>query len=97
MDGICGVCRSGSSYALLIDADSSSFEVEVRVIPRAHRDEVGGERAGRLIVRTTAAPVDDRANASVCKLVATFLGVRERHVQIVSGHRSRDKTLRVTH
>jgi uncharacterized protein len=80
----------------MIDADPSSFEVEVRVIPRAHRDEVGGERAGRLIVRTTAAPVDDKANAAVCKLVATFFAVRERDVQIVSGHRSRDKTLRVT-
>jgi uncharacterized protein (TIGR00251 family) len=80
----------------LIRTDSSSFEVAVRVIPRAHRDEVGGERAGRLIVRTTAAPIDDKANAAVCKLVARFFAARERDVHIVSGHRSRDKTLRVT-
>ncbi len=86
----------GPSYAHLIDADSSSFDVDVRVIPRARRDEVGGDRAGRLIVRTTAAPVDDEANVAICKLVATFLAVRERDVQIVSGHRSRNKTLRVT-
>jgi len=89
-------CRSRSSYAHLIGVDSSSFEIEVRVIPRAHRDEVGGERAGRLIVRTTAAPIEDKANAAVCKLIATHLAVRERDVEIVSGHRSRDKTLRVT-
>ena len=80
----------------MIGDDSSSFDVEIRVIPRAHRDEVGGERAGRLIVRTTAAPVDDKANAAVCKLVATFFAVRERDTQIVSGHRSRNKTVRVT-
>jgi hypothetical protein len=84
------------SYARLIDADSSLFDIEVRVIPRAHRDAVGGERAGRLIVRTTATPVDDKANAAVCRLVATFFAARERDVQIVSGHRSRDKTVRVT-
>ena len=86
----------GSSYDHLIDADFSPFELKVRVIPRAHRDELGGERAGRLVVRTTAAPVDDRANAAVCKLVAGYFAVRERDVQIVSGHRSRNKTVRVT-
>jgi uncharacterized protein (TIGR00251 family) len=70
-------------------------EIAVRVIPRARRNEVGGERAGRLLVRTTAAPVDDKANAAVCALVAAHLGVPRRSVEIVSGHRSRDKTLRI--
>jgi hypothetical protein len=72
-----------------------SRRFEVRVIPRAKRDEVGGERAGRLLVRTTAAPVDDRANAAVCRLVADHLGISERYVTIESGHRSRDKVLRI--
>jgi uncharacterized protein len=67
----------------------------VRVIPRARRDEVGGERAGRLVVRTTAAPVDGRANEAVCRLVAAHLGVRRQDVSVVGGARSRDKTLRI--
>ena len=69
--------------------------LSIRVIPRAKRDEVGGERAGRLLVRTTAAPADDRANVAACRLVAAYLHVRARQVEIVSGHRSRDKVLRV--
>lgn len=64
----------------------------MRVIPRARRDEVGGERAGRLVVRTTAAPVDGRANDAVARLVAAHFGVRERDVELIRGHRSRDKT-----
>ena len=68
----------------------------IRVIPRARRDQVGEERAGRLVVRTTAAPLDGRANAAVCKLVAGFLGVPVRRVEVASGHRSRDKVLRIT-
>lgn len=76
--------------------DGPHRDVAVRVIPRARRDEVGGERAGRLLVRTTAAPVDDKANAAVVKLVAAHLGVTPRQVEIVAGHRSRDKTLRIT-
>jgi uncharacterized protein (TIGR00251 family) len=70
--------------------------VPIRVIPRARRNEVGGEREGRLLVRTTAAPVDGKANAAVCKQVAEYLGVPPRRVTIESGHHSRDKVLRIT-
>lgn len=56
---------------------------------------MGGERAGRLLVRTTASPVDGRANVAVCEQVAAYLGVPARRVEIVSGHRARDKVLRV--
>lgn len=70
-------------------------DVAIRVIPRARRDEVGGERAGRLLVRTTAAPVDGKANAAVVALVAAHHGMRPRDVEVVSGHRSRDKVVRI--
>jgi uncharacterized protein (TIGR00251 family) len=73
----------------------SPILLEVRVIPRARRNEVGGERGGRLLVRTTASPVDDQANAAVCKQVAEYLGVSATRVEIASGHRSRDKVLRI--
>lgn len=75
--------------------DDAEQRIEVRVIPRARRDAVGGERAGRLLVRTTAAPVDGRANAAVLRLVADHLGVPRRQVEVIAGERSRDKTLRV--
>jgi uncharacterized protein YggU (UPF0235/DUF167 family) len=48
-----------------------------------------------LIVRTTATPVDGKANLAVCRQVARYLGVPVRQVEIVSGHTSRDKLLRV--
>jgi uncharacterized protein (TIGR00251 family) len=69
--------------------------LEVRVIPRARRNEVSGDRSGRLVVRVVAPPVDDQANDAVRKLVADHLGVRVGKVDIVSGHHSRDKVLRI--
>jgi uncharacterized protein len=69
--------------------------LEVRVIPRARRNEVSGDRSSRLVVRGVAAPVDDQANVAVRKLVADHLGVRVSAVDIVSGHHSRDKVLRI--
>jgi uncharacterized protein (TIGR00251 family) len=70
-------------------------EIEVRVIPRARRDEIGGERGGRLLVRLTAPPVDGAANAALCRLVARRVGVPARRVSIVRGQASRDKLVRV--
>jgi uncharacterized protein YggU (UPF0235/DUF167 family) len=76
-------------------AEEAASFLAVRVIPRARHNAVGGERNGRLLVRTTAAPVDDAANASVCALVAAHLGVPARRVTVESGQRSRDKVLRI--
>jgi uncharacterized protein len=73
----------------------TSILLDVRVIPRARRNEVGGERDGGLLVRTMASPVDDQANVSVRKQVAEYRGVSVRRVEIASGHRSRDKVLRI--
>jgi uncharacterized protein YggU (UPF0235/DUF167 family) len=70
-------------------------EVEVRVIPRARRDEIGDERGGRQIIRVAAPPVDGAANAALCRLVARRLGLPARRVSVVRGRSSRDKLLRV--
>jgi uncharacterized protein len=70
-------------------------EINVRVVPRARRDEIAGERGGRLLVRVTAPPVQGAANASLCRLVARRAGVPPRQVSIVRGQTSRDKLVRV--
>ena len=86
---------NGPSLDPMAGPHDSPTLLEIRVVPRARRNEVGGERGGRLLVRTTAPPVDDQANASVCKQVAEHLGVSVKRVEIASGHRSRDKVIRV--
>jgi uncharacterized protein len=70
-------------------------EIEVRVIARARRDEIGAERDGRLLIRVTRPPVDDAANRAVCRLVARYASVPLRSVSIVRGQSSRDKLVRV--
>jgi uncharacterized protein (TIGR00251 family) len=59
--------------------------------PRAGRDEIAGERDGRLLVRVTAPAVDGRANEAMRKLIAKRAGVAKGGVEIVRGERSRDK------
>lgn len=67
----------------------------LRVQPRARRNEIAGERAGALLVRVTAPPVDGKANDAVRRLIARRLGVPASRVSIVRGESSRDKVVQV--
>jgi uncharacterized protein (TIGR00251 family) len=70
-------------------------KLAVRVQARARRDEIAGERAGSLLVRVTAPPVEGKANAAVCKLLAKRLGLAPRKVAVVRGASSRDKLIEI--
>lgn len=67
----------------------------LRVQPRSSKNEIAGERAGALLVRVTAPPVDGKANAAVRRLIAKRLGVPARRVSIVRGVSSREKLVEV--
>jgi uncharacterized protein (TIGR00251 family) len=69
--------------------------LEIRVQPRSARNEIADERASRLLVRVSAPPVDGKANAAVCKLIAKALGVSKGSVSVVRGEGARDKVVRV--
>jgi uncharacterized protein len=67
--------------------------LQLRVSPGAKRSAIVGRHGGAWKVRVNAAPEDGKANAAVVKLLADTLALRERDVEIVSGHASRDKTV----
>jgi uncharacterized protein len=69
--------------------------LRVRVQARARSDEVVGERAGALLVRVSASPVDGKANDAVRRLVAKRAGVAPGRVTVARGAGSRDKLLEV--
>jgi uncharacterized protein len=65
----------------------------VHVTPRSGRDEVAGWRGSELSVRVTTAPEGGKANAAVCKVIASALGVPKTSVHVVRGETSRHKVL----
>jgi uncharacterized protein len=69
--------------------------LQVRVQPRARRDEIAGEREGRLLVRVTAPPVEGKANDAVRRLLAKRLGVAPGRVAVGRGQAGRDKLIEV--
>jgi uncharacterized protein len=70
-------------------------DVAIRLQPRARREEVVGERAGAIVIRVTAPPVDGKANAALCAFIAKAAGVSASSVDVVRGQTSRDKVVRV--
>ena len=70
-------------------------EIAVRLQPRARADEIVGTRGGALLVRVTAPPVDGRANAALCRLLAKRLRVGVRSVSVLRGAGSREKLVRI--
>lgn len=79
----------------MIHETAAGVEVDVRVIPRAGRSGVAGERDGRVLVRLSAPPVDGAANDALIDLFASLLDCPKRQIRIVSGERSRSKRVAV--
>ncbi len=69
--------------------------VLVRVIPRAAKSGLAGERNGALLVRLAAPPVDGQANAALVAFLADTLGVPKRAASIVFGDSTRQKRVLV--
>jgi uncharacterized protein (TIGR00251 family) len=70
-------------------------DVTVRLKPRARRNALVREHDGVLHASVAAAPVDGKANAALCKLIAKRAGVARGQVSIIRGERSREKVVRV--
>jgi uncharacterized protein (TIGR00251 family) len=67
----------------------------VRVVPRASKSAAAGEHVGALRVRVAAPPVGGAANEELARFLARALGVAARDVEILSGHASKSKRVRV--
>jgi len=69
--------------------------INVRVIPRARRNQVEPQPDGAYRIHTTAAPSDGDANAAVVKMLAKHLNVPKTSIKIIRGCSARDKVVEI--
>jgi uncharacterized protein len=81
--------------ASVLRRDGEDWLLDVRVQPRASRNEFAGLVADRLRVRLNAPPVDGRANAALVEFVAEACGIARSRVTLDKGLTGRDKRLRL--
>ena len=67
----------------------------VRVQPRRSQESIVGCWNQALKVRLTAPPFENRANRQLLELLADSLAVPRASIKILSGHRSRLKTVQI--
>jgi hypothetical protein len=75
--------------------NQSGVTFNVRVTPRASRQQINGVVDGALKVLLNAPPVEGAANQALVRLLAKALGLAKNRISIVSGEHSRDKLVAV--
>jgi uncharacterized protein len=85
----------GPSPALDVADTPGGSVLSVRVIPRAKQTKLDGVRAGALVARVSAAPVDGAANDVLLRVLSEALRVPRSALTIVGGLRSREKRVAI--
>ena len=81
--------------ALQVDVREDGCTFQVRVQPRSRRDQIAGVHGDALKIRLIAPPVEGKANLALRKFLARRLGVSTSAIEILTGHTSRQKQVRV--
>ncbi len=69
--------------------------LKIHVIPRSSKNEIIGWRNDILCIKITAPPVDGAANSAIIKFLADALKIRRSQLELVSGEKSREKSIRI--
>lgn len=67
------------------------MRLEVRVQPRASRNEIARDASGQIKLRLTAPPVDGEANRVAVKFLADRFGLSRSSVRLIRGESSKTK------
>jgi uncharacterized protein (TIGR00251 family) len=78
---------------LRVQADGVLLSVKLQ--PRASANEIGDALGDELRIKVTAPPVDAAANEALVKLLAQHLDCPRNRVELVRGHTSRHKTIKL--
>ena len=80
---------------LKITKTNTGATFRVRVQPGASKNEIVGVQEDALKIRINAPPVKGKANKALIGFLAKELGVKKSEVEIISGHTSKIKKIKV--
>ena len=75
--------------------ENGDLLLQVRVQPRASRDEIVGIQGSELKIRITASPVDGKGNDHLVRFLADTFQVPRSAVSLENGKTARSKRLRI--
>jgi len=69
---------------------------KVYLQPKSSKNEIVGPYRDGIKVRITAPPIEGKANEALVRFLAKELGTSPSCIEIIKGHHSREKTLRIS-
>ena len=69
--------------------------ISVKLQPRASKNEIAPPLGDELKIKVTAPPVDAAANQALVELLAEKLDCARNRIELVRGHKSRHKTIKL--
>jgi uncharacterized protein (TIGR00251 family) len=69
--------------------------LDIRVLPRSCRNEIVGKQDNIYRIKLTAPAIEGKANKALITLLSKRLGLPKAKIQLISGERSRTKTIRI--
>ena len=79
----------------MFNESNGAVTFSVKVVPRASKNQIAGVEGDAIKVRLNAPPVEGKANDMLIAFLANALDVRRAQVEVVTGHTSRRKVVRV--
>ena len=70
--------------------------LKVFLQPKSSKNEVVGLYRDGIKVKVTAPPVEGKANEALTRFLAKQVGVSPSCIEIIKGHHSREKTLKIS-
>ena len=70
--------------------------LRLRIVPNAKRSEVVGVHGEAIKIKVKAPALEGKANEALRDFLAECLDVSARDVELISGEKSRDKTVAIT-
>ena len=71
----------------------NAIHLLVHAVPGSAKTAIKDLHGGRLRIKIAAAPQDNKANEELCSFLAKTLGCAKKDVALISGEKSRLKTL----
>jgi uncharacterized protein (TIGR00251 family) len=75
--------------------EAEALILSVKVQPRASKKSIEPPLGNELRIKVTAPPVDSAANEAVIHFLSEVLGIPRNRIELLRGHTSRHKQLRI--
>ena len=70
--------------------------LKIYLQPKSSKNEIVGPYRDGIKIKVTAPPVEGKANEALVRFLAGKLGVSASRIEILQGHHSREKKLRIS-